>query len=97
MLHGRKKQSRLLAATAETRRQLQSLKEIVEMMSERGRKQRRYQELGEILRHLSYHFWVERLSFLEELKIEGGAVIWVCTQYLRLAQRTTFISECLDF
>lgn len=53
MLHGGKRPNRLLVATAETRRQVQSLKEVAEMVSERVQRQVRVQELGEIVRLLS--------------------------------------------
>lgn len=46
MVHVKKRPSRMLAATAETRRQVHSLKKIAEIVSKRRPRQRRREKLG---------------------------------------------------
>lgn len=74
-MHGRKMPSRLLPATTETRRQVQNLKEIAEVVRKRGQRQGRGQELAQIVRLVSHHLLTERSSLLEELKSKMGPVI----------------------
>lgn len=74
-MHGRKKPSSLLEGTASTGREVQNLNEIRGMLSERRRKQRRAQELAEIMRLLSQHFLVEWLSPFEALSGANVLVI----------------------
>lgn len=64
-----------MAATIETKRQIQSLKRVAGMVSERGQKQGRGRKLAEIVRLLSQHFLVEWPPFLEEFSGESGSVM----------------------
>lgn len=75
MLCGRKKRSLILAATTETARQIQSLKEMAGLVCKRSLGQGRGQELAEIMRLMSQHFLADRPPFLEELSDEESPVM----------------------
>lgn len=74
-MHSRKDSNRLLAATAETRRQVQSTKELSGMVSENGQRHRSNQKLDEIMRLSLQHSLAECSSFLEKFRCENGSVI----------------------
>lgn len=65
--HGKKRPIRLLAATSETQKQVQSPEEIAGLVSARGRRQRCGQKMDEIVRLLSQPSLAKWPSFLEEL------------------------------
>lgn len=74
-MHNREWPKCLLAATAETRKQVQSLKGIFGTVSKQCQKQGCGQKLGEIIKLLTQHSLAEWLSFFEELSGEDGLVM----------------------
>lgn len=74
-MRGRKRLIQWLAATTETRRQVQSLKKTPGMVSERGQMQRHGQKPAETVTQLSQHSLAEGPSFLREMSGEVGSVL----------------------
>lgn len=75
MAHSRERPNRLLAARTESRRKVQSLKDIAGVMSDPGQRQGRDRKLGEATEVLSQKSLAKRSSFLEQLNGEHGSVM----------------------
>lgn len=80
VLHARKRPSRLLAATTETR-QVQSPKKIARVLTKRDQRHGRGQKLAKIMRPHLQQSLSEWPSSLEEVSSEGGLVMenWYST------------------
>lgn len=75
IFRGRKRQNFLLAATTETRRQMQNVRKMAQVVSEQNQWQGRGHKLSEIMRLLPQHSLADWPSILERLGGKDGFMI----------------------